>query len=553
MKLRAHSTIILAILMLFFAALPASGSSLLTSTEREQIYSAAVQNLEAYIESYGQSAASLTGIEETFASLGRYEQSPSLMSYTRILAKLEADEYDYDLLLQLEMLDKDVKFKTYLNDVLKGSAIGSVEELTVYAAGREYEYNQQPELAIDEYAKCMSFFDAKKRYGALKSGQDKAAYETAAALWDNGDFAGAYYAFGRTSRYQDSEQRRTGIISLLGYTPISEDDNPEPVTNLQSNCTATSVSLKWNAAKHATGYKITMQQTGEKSSTTVECTTAGYTWTGLNPDTRYLFSVAAVAGKVELEPVVITIRTEKKGVSINENRFPDGNFREYVQDNFDKDHDGILSEPESMDVISIDVQNKAIKSLVGIEHFKELECLICSSNQLTSLNVSSNTFLRELFCDHNQLTSLDVSNNTALTELLCDNNQLTSLDVSRNTALTDLDCSENQLTSLDVSRNTALTNLSCSENQLTSLDVTRNTALTHLHCYKNRLTSLDVRKNIALEILSCFSNHLTSLDVSRNTALTTLWCQENQFTSLDLRNNRLLNKYNVNFGVKTLR
>ena len=94
--------------------------------------------------------------------------------------------------------------------------------------------------------------------------------------------------------------------------------------------------------------------------------------------------------------------------------------------------------------------------------------------------------------------------------------------MSQNTALTDLRCSSNQLTSLDVSQNTALTYLNCISNQLTSLDVTQNTALTGLDCYNNQLTSLDVSHNTALKSLYCYRNQLTSLDVSKNTALNAL-------------------------------
>ena len=77
--------------------------------------------------------------------------------------------------------------------------------------------------------------------------------------------------------------------------------------------------------------------------------------------------------------------------------------------------------------------------------------------------------------------------------MYCDNNQLTSLDVSTNTALTTLHCYLNQLTILDISNNTALTELSCYFNQLTSLDVSNNTALNTLYCSNNNLTTLDVR------------------------------------------------------------
>ena len=59
-------------------------------------------------------------------------------------------------------------------------------------------------------------------------------------------------------------------------------------------------------------------------------------------------------------------------------------------------------------------------------------------------------------CDENQLTSLDLSKNTFLDRFWCKENQLTSLDVSKNTDLAYLDCSKNQLTSLDLSNNPKL-------------------------------------------------------------------------------------------------
>ena len=114
--------------------------------------------------------------------------------------------------------------------------------------------------------------------------------------------------------------------------------------------------------------------------------------------------------------------------------------------------------------------------------------LDCSANQLTELDVSSNTELQRLDCTNNQLTKLDVSRNTILAVLYCGYNQLTILDVSRNTALVGLDCKNNQLTTLDVNRNTALTDLCCNDNQLTKLDMS-NTALTRLRCQYNQLTT----------------------------------------------------------------
>ena len=106
--------------------------------------------------------------------------------------------------------------------------------------------------------------------------------------------------------------------------------------------------------------------------------------------------------------------------------------------------------------------------------------------ELTSLKgIEYFTSLKTLWCSSNQLTSLDVSNNPALVNLDCSSNQLTSLDVSNNPALVDLDCAGNQLTSLDVSNNLALESLYCDYNALISLDISNNSDLEHLYCSGN--------------------------------------------------------------------
>ena len=167
--------------------------------------------------------------------------------------------------------------------------------------------------------------------------------------------------------------------------------------------------------------------------------------------------------------------------------FPDENFRSYVSTNFDKNGDGWLLPSEIAAVKSIDLSDKSIRSLKGIEYFTALTYLECNFKQLTELDVSKNTALAYMYCRYDQLASLDVSNNTALKYLICEDNQLTTLDVSNNAALLHLSCSDNQLTTLDVSKNTALTELGCADNQLTTLDVSKNTELTKLYCYKNQI------------------------------------------------------------------
>ena len=221
-------------------------------------------------------------------------------------------------------------------------------------------------------------------------------------------------------------------------------------------------------------------------------------------------------------------------VEINENTFPDDEFRTWVLAQ-SYGQDGILTEEEIANVSRITVEGgRNIQSLKGIEYFTALTYLNCGSNHLSSLDVSNNTALMTLNCNNNHLSSLDVSNNTQLTKLNCGSNQLISLDVTMNTALTNLACSSNQLTSLNTSNDIALIMLSCNDNQLTELDVSNNVALTTLACQENQLTTLDVSKNIALKILVCHDNHLTSINVSGCTALESFRCAGNNLKELDV-------------------
>ena len=220
------------------------------------------------------------------------------------------------------------------------------------------------------------------------------------------------------------------------------------------------------------------------------------------------------------------VTNDDSTIELSEQNFPDEAFREYLKQ-FDIKKDNRLQPAERKVVKKISVINQNITTLKGIEYFRKLETLICSDNQLTSLDVSKNTELQKLYCDGNQLTSLEVGENTVLDTLHCYNNQLTSLDVSRNSALQWLSCYKNKLTSLDVSKNTNLTLLYCDSNQLTSLDVSQNTALQELYCDSNQLTSLDVSQNNKLEKLHCSENQLTSLKLSP-TAVTTLEANGNK-------------------------
>ena len=340
----------------------------------------------------------------------------------------------------------------------------------------------------------------------------------------------------------------SGSISHTNQVILNVFDNSLKTVSLTSpSNNATSVLkpfiFQWNADNNVNSYRIEIS-TDNSFSNIVESATVtrnSFASTILNYSTNYFWRVKPINTCVNgAFSTVFSFMTQSE--HLNNTYIPDDNFEQALIDlKLDSGTlDNYVLTANIKTFRSLDISGKGITSLEGIENFTALTSLSCSSNQLTSLDVSANTALTSLSCSSNQLTSLDVSANTALTDLSCGKNKLTSLDVSANTALTSLSCRSNQLTSLDVSANTALTGLSCKSNQLTSLDISANTALTSLWCHNNQLTNLDVSANTALTQLLCDSNQLTSLDVSANTALIDLWCYNNQLTNLDVSANTAL-------------
>ncbi len=245
--------------------------------------------------------------------------------------------------------------------------------------------------------------------------------------------------------------------------------------------------------------------------------------------------------------------------------FPDENFEAVVRELIHKPT-GEITRGDVETVNSLEIINRNIADLTGIEYFTALTQLNCNANQLTSLdlsknealthvkfrgnqvssfNISENTGLTHIDCSFNPIGSLDVSHISGLISLTCDHNILSSLDVAQNIALEELVCHTNDIITLDVSKNKALKILDCSNNHfMKSLDVSQNKELTSLNCSHNNITSLDVKGNSKLESLSCGSNEMNSIDVSGNTKLKYLECGYNFLTTLDVTANTKLTHLN---------
>ena len=369
-------------------------------------------------------------------------------------------------------------------------------------------------------------------------------YVTQSGYWSKSNSTFRFISQGPRSCTIEGLHVGTGTLSYWGLVNADEVEFYWTVNVFPKQVLVTNITINQSSLSLNVGDSYQLSATVLPS----DATDKSVSWTSSNESVAIVGNSGKVTAKAKGNATITCKANDGSGVYstcavtvdedpvvavINSTNFPDNNFRNCLLSTT-YGEDGKITQKEVNNIISLDVSNKEIKSLKGIEFFTALKWLSCSDNQLTSLDVSKCTALTTLYCYDNQLTSLDVSKNTALKTLHCYNNQLTSLDVSKCTALTSLSCQGNQLTSLDVSKCTALTTLFCGGNQLTSLDVSKCTALTNLNCCDNQLTSLDVSKNTALTTFDCYDNQLTSLDVSKCTALTSLRCYDNQLTSLDV-------------------
>ncbi len=203
---------------------------------------------------------------------------------------------------------------------------------------------------------------------------------------------------------------------------------------------------------------------------------------------------------------------------------PDDNFEQALIDlGYDSTLDDYVASSTINSVFSLDISNKNINDLTGIEGFNNLTVLTCNSNNIQTLDLSHNANLTTVNANFNQIENLFVQNCTSLDYLSITNNSLADLNISQNTILNKLYCNANNLTSLDVTQNTILSTLNCFNNPLLgSLDVSQNINLVAFKCANNGLISLDVTANVNLTSLKIFTNNLEFIDLKQNTLLTTM-------------------------------
>lgn len=250
----------------------------------------------------------------------------------------------------------------------------------------------------------------------------------------------------------------------------------------------------------------------------------------------------------------------------------------------DTNSDGNIQLSEALTVYKLAVQSNTIADLTGLASFTNLRSLNCSSNQITTLDVSNRTNLTFLNCQNNSITSLNITNDLALNFLDISSNQLQSINLDPFVNLQELDMGANPyLNSINIDNlinlvtltvndltvsvfplnNTSmpffthlnylitdntllgnfnygglpsLTSLYCRNTQLTNLNLTNLTNLIGLACERNQLTTLDLSPLINIQSISFWNNPINNLVLGNHPNLSLVFCGNNNFASIDLSN-----------------
>ncbi len=212
---------------------------------------------------------------------------------------------------------------------------------------------------------------------------------------------------------------------------------------------------------------------------------------------------------------------------------PDVNFETYIESlglGNSIEGDGFVDTNKIAAITALDISDKNIANLTGIEAFTALVNLDARENQITSINLSQNFNLEILNLFSNSISLIDFSNNSKLKELHVGTNNLQSLNVSTLSNLTKLWCFNNQISLLNISNNTLLQVLNCSTNQINALNTSFNLELEVLYADDNVITLLDLRNNSKLSQLTITNNLLSTLNVKNgnNTNVTAFFTTGNQ-------------------------
>ena len=146
-------------------------------------------------------------------------------------------------------------------------------------------------------------------------------------------------------------------------------------------------------------------------------------------------------------------------------------------------------------------------------------------NESITLTVKNCPSLKNIYCRAKKLTNVDISECKNLDTLDISSNRLTSFISDIDAKY--FDCAYNELTSLDISGSTAIKELNCESNNIQNLSINGCSNLEIINCANNKISSIPANNHLKLIELYCNDNRLTSLDISENQSMDKINCSGN--------------------------
>ena len=190
--------------------------------------------------------------------------------------------------------------------------------------------------------------------------------------------------------------------------------------------------------------------------------------------------------------------------------FKDDAFQSFCLEHFDSNHDGIVSLAEAYYIENVDIRTDNIRSMEGIEAFKQLKWLSANGTQwrsgkLEMLDLSQNTNLEGIYVYDNQLKELTLPLSQNLKKVIAYNNVITRFDFGSLESLEEISIGSNSSIQELILPQKAdnLTTLFLNDDGLDCLDVSPYPNLSSFYCYGNPIGQLNVRNNLALKDFRC--------------------------------------------------
>lgn len=139
---------------------------------------------------------------------------------------------------------------------------------------------------------------------------------------------------------------------------------------------------------------------------------------------------------------------------------------------------------QNENLVYIQLESNELTKIEGLSDKPKLKNVHLSFNYLDALDVS-NSAVERLFASDNDITAIDLSGASDLKNIFLKTNDLESIDLSTNPLVETLVLSDNKLQSLSLTENQLIEYLWVSSNSLTNLDVSGLPSLIHLTIHNN--------------------------------------------------------------------